>query len=210
MDVVTPALNTYMHQLLPERGSVLAEMEEYARERRFPIVGPLVGNFFAQIAGLIGARRVMELGSGFGYSALWFAGVIPADGEIICTDGDEDNRRRAEEAFARVGVSDRIRFHTGDALSVFEGIDGDFDLIFCDIDKHGYPDAFRAALPRLRPGGILMFDNALWSGRMLEGDDSPDTRGVEELNRLAFSTPHCRASLVPIRDGLLLCTHQPD
>lgn len=209
MDVVTPALNEYMHGLLPARDTVLAEMEEYARERRFPIVGPLVGNFFAQIASLTGARRIMELGSGFGYSALWFAGAIPADGEIICTDGDDANRQRAEEAFRRVGVDDRIRFHTGDALTVFAGIEGDFDLIFCDIDKHGYPDAFRAALPRLRPGGILIFDNALWSGRMLEGDESADTRGVAELNRLAFSAPQCRASLVPIRDGLLLCTHQP-
>ncbi|MBE0643966.1 MAG: O-methyltransferase [Bacteroidetes bacterium] len=208
MHVVSPELNEYMLGLLPARDAVRKELEEYARERNFPIVGPLVGNFFAQIAALIGARRIMELGSGFGYSALWFADALPEGGEIICTDGDGANRERAEEAFRRAGVADRIRFHTGDALTLFAGIEGDFDLIFCDIDKHGYPDAFHAAWPRLRPGGVLLFDNALWSGRMLEGDESPDTRGVVELNRLAFSTPQCRASLVPIRDGLLLCTHQ--
>lgn len=206
MDVVTPALNDYMLGLLPARPQLLQEMEAYAAENRFPIVGPLAGNYLAQLAGLIGARRIMELGSGFGYSALWFASVLPADGEIICTDGDDSNRRRAEDAFVRAGVDGRIRFHTGDALEVFAGIDGDFDLIFCDIDKHGYPDAFRAALPRLRPGGALVFDNALWSGRMLEGNESTDTLGVIELNRLAFGSPHCRTSLVPIRDGLLVCT----
>jgi predicted O-methyltransferase YrrM len=181
-------------------------LEAYAAELRFPIVGPLVGNYFAQLAALTGARRIMELGSGFGYSALWFASVLPPDGEIICTDGDDANRLRAEEAFTRVGVADSIQFHTGDALTVFASIDGDFDIIFCDIDKHGYPDAWRAALPRLRPGGVLVFDNALWSGRMLEGDETADTLGVIELNRLAFSSPDCRASLVPIRDGLLICT----
>jgi predicted O-methyltransferase YrrM len=208
MNVVTPELNTYMHELLPERHAVLQELEAYAAERSFPIVGPLVGNFFAQLASLICARRIMELGSGFGYSALWFASALPPDGEIICTDGDDANRVRAEDAFTRVGVADRIHFHTGDALTVFAGIEGDFDIIFCDIDKHGYPDAWRAALPRLRPGGILVFDNALWSGRMLEGDHSADTKGVVELNRLAFASPDCRSSLVPIRDGLLLCTQK--
>ena len=208
MHVVTPALNTYMHDLLPARSALLQELEAHAAEHRFPIVGPLAGNFLAQLAALTDARRIMELGSGFGYSALWFAGVLPEGGEILCTDGDEENRRRAEDAFRRAGVDDRVRFHTGDALTVFAGIEGDFDFIFCDIDKHGYPDAFRAALPRLRPGGVLVFDNALWSGRMIEGDESADTHGVIELNRLAFSTPGCRASLVPIRDGLLVCTRE--
>jgi predicted O-methyltransferase YrrM len=210
MHVVHPELDRYMLDLLPARAAILQEMEAHAESHRFPIVGPLAGNFLAQLAALIGARRIMELGSGFGYSALWFAGVLPADGEIICTDGDDANRQRAEDAFARAGVGDRIRFHTGDALALFAGIEGDFDLIFCDIDKHGYPDAFRAALPRLRAGGVLVFDNALWSGRMLEGNDSADTRGVVELNRLAFSTPGCRASIVPIRDGLLVCSRTED
>lgn len=210
MHVVHPDLNGYMLDLLPARTTLLQEMEAHAEAHRFPIVGPLAGNYLAQLATLIGARRIMELGSGFGYSALWLSGVLPADGEIICTDGDEANRQRAEDSFRRAGVDGRIRFHTGDALELFAGIEGSFDLIFCDIDKHGYPDAFHAALPRLRPGGVLVFDNALWSGRMFEGDNSADTRGVVELNRLAFSTPGCRASIVPIRDGLLVCTRTED
>ena len=206
MHIVSPVLNTYMTELLPDRTPVLQRMEERARENSFPIVGPLAGNWLSQLAVLTGAERIMELGSGFGYSALWFAGVLDEGAEIICTDGDPENRRYAEDAFAEAGVRPRITFHTGDALTVFAGIEGDFDIVFCDIDKHEYPDAFRAAFPRLRPGGALVFDNALWSGRMLEGDESDDTRGVVELNRLAFSEPGCHASLVPIRDGLLLCS----
>jgi caffeoyl-CoA O-methyltransferase len=195
-----------MTGLLPARHEVLQRMESEARERNFPIIGPLVGNYFAQLATLTGARRIMELGSGFGYSACWFASVLPSDGEIICTDGDAANRAKAEAAFTEMQLRPRISFHTGDALGIFTGIEGDFDIIFCDIDKHEYPDAFRAAFPRLRPGGVLLCDNALWSGRMLEGDESPDTLGVAELNRLAFSTQDCHASIVPIRDGVLVCT----
>ncbi|MDT8323567.1 MAG: O-methyltransferase [Bacteroidota bacterium] len=206
MHIVTPSITTYMTELLPLRHPVLLRMEERARENGFPIIGPLVGTWLSQLVRLTGARRIMELGSGFGYSALWFADALDADAEIICTDGDDVNRSYAEEAFTEFGVRPSIRFHSGDALTLFAAVDGDFDLIFCDIDKHEYPDAYRAAFPRLRPGGVLVFDNALWSGRMLEGDDSAATRGVEELNRLAFDDTSCHASLVPIRDGLLVCT----
>lgn len=206
MHIVNPAINTYMTELLPERHSVLQRMEERARDNGFPIIGPLVGTWLSQLAQLTGARRIMELGSGFGYSALWFSTVLGEDAEIICTDGDAENCAYAESAFEEFGVRPHITFHTGDALSIFSGIEGDFDMIFCDIDKHEYPDAWRAAFPRLREGGVLVFDNALWSGRMLEDDDSPSTRGVAELNRLAFADPSCHASHVPIRDGLLVCT----
>ncbi len=206
MHIVNPSINTYMTELLPERHAVIRRMEERAQENGFPIIGPLVGTWLSQLARIAGARRIMELGSGFGYSALWFADVLDDDAEIICTDGDPENRAYAEAAFSEVGVRPAITFHTGDALSIFAGVEGDFDLIFCDIDKHEYPDAYQAAFPRLREGGVLVFDNALWSGRMLEGDESKDTTGVAELNRLAFGDEACHASHVPIRDGLLVCT----
>lgn len=206
MNIINPDINGYMQDLLPQRHQVFLEMEEEARERNFPIVGPLVGQFLAQLALLTGAWRIMELGSGFGYSACWFGSVLPPEAEIICTDGDPANREKAEAAFTRMELNPKIDFRTGDALDIFADIEGDFDIIFCDIDKHEYPDAYRAAFPRLREGGVLVFDNALWSGRMLEGDDSADTLGVAELNRLAFAQPDCHASIVPIRDGVLVCT----
>ncbi len=205
MIITTPEIEEYIKSLLPARHEVLLEMEAYAKERDFPIIGPMVGNVLSQLAATINAERIMELGSGFGYSALWFASALPDSAHIICTDGDPSNRERATAAFARVGSADRIDFHTGDALTIFSEIPGDFDFIFCDIDKHEYPAAFAAAFPRVRPGGYLAFDNALWSGRMIEGDESEATRGVAELNRLAFSRPDCHASILPIRDGVLLC-----
>ena len=205
MQIVHPDIEDYMAGLLPQRHPVLLEMEEEARAQGFPIIGPLVGNHLAQLARMTGARRIMELGSGFGYSALWFAQALDDDGEIICTDGSASNRARAEAAFTEVGARPRMTFHTGDALQLFGGIEGDFDLIFCDIDKHEYPEAYRMAVPRLRPGGLLVFDNSLWYGRMLEGNTDPSTRGVAELNRIAFEDERVHAGLVPIRDGLLVC-----
>jgi caffeoyl-CoA O-methyltransferase len=205
MTITNPDIERYMAELLPPRHEVFHEMEAHARERNFPIIGPLVGNVLSQVAAAIRAERILELGSGFGYSALWFASSLPDSVRIICTDGKEENRRRALDAFGRMGVADRIEFHVGDALSIAREIEGGFDLIFCDIDKHEYPDAFRNAFPRLRPGGYLIFDNALWSGRVLEGDTDAATKGVVEVNRLAFSEEECHASILPLRDGVLLC-----
>jgi caffeoyl-CoA O-methyltransferase len=205
MIITTPEIEQYITDLLPPRHEVFLEMEAYAKEHSFPIIGPMVGNVLSMLAASIGSRHVMELGSGFGYSALWFASALPDSIRIICTDGDDSNRERALDAFGRMDVSDRIDFRTGDALTVFAEIDGIFDFIFCDIDKHEYPAAFRAAFPRVRQGGYLAFDNALWSGRMLEGDDREATMGVVELNRIAFSEPGCHAAILPIRDGVLLC-----
>ncbi|MCZ7556563.1 MAG: O-methyltransferase [Bacteroidia bacterium] len=205
MIITTPEIEQYITNLLPPRHEVFLELEAYAQEQSFPIIGPMVGNVLSMLAASVGSRRVMELGSGFGYSALWFASALPEDARIFCTDGNEAHRDRALQAFERVGVSERIEFHCGDALGIFSEMEGDFDFIFCDIDKHEYPAAFRAAFPRVRQGGYLAFDNALWSGRMLEGDTREATAGVVALNRLAFSEPGCHAAILPIRDGVLLC-----
>jgi len=205
MIITTPEIERYMASLLPQRSQVLKELEEVAAERDFPIVGPLVGTVLSQLSAMIGARRIMELGSGFGYSALWFAQMLPSDGRIVCTDLDDANRQFAEEAFRKAGMQDLLEFHTGEALDVLAGIEGEFDVIFCDIDKSDYSRAFRMALSRLRPGGVLVFDNALWKGRMLEGDMSEATRGIVELNHMAFTEDSCYSSIIPLRDGLLLC-----
>ncbi|MAT39932.1 MAG: methyltransferase [Ectothiorhodospiraceae bacterium] len=205
MKILPDELTSYLESLLPERDANFYRMEERAKADGFPIIGPLVGNYLAQLAASISAKNIMELGSGFGYSALWFSTVLPEDGSIICTDGDPANRSHAIDMFDTLDKSALITFHTGDALTVFKEQEDEFDLIFCDIDKHEYPQAFEAAFPKLRSGGILAFDNALWSGRMLEGDAVDSTKGVVELNRRAFSEKGCQASIIPIRDGVLVC-----
>jgi len=202
MGLLMDGLHNYLISLLEEkRDNILLEMEAYAKSRGFPIVGPLVGQFLMQYTQMIRARRILELGSGFGYSAVWF-GKGKTNAEIICTDRSEDNKNVALSYFRRLKI-DNIRFIVGDALEIIKQLEGEFDIIFCDIDKKNYPKAFKIAIPRLRLGGLLITDNTLWKGRILESEPSgKSTIGVQEFNKLAFSDPHVISTIVPIRDGL--------
>src|SRR5205085_1683762 len=145
IDIVNPEIETYMASLQARRDEpVLLEMEEEGRDRDFPIVGRNVGVTLELLARSINARRVMELGSGFGYSAYWFARAVGEGGEVHCTDGDPANAAKAEDYLTRAGLWDRVTYHVGDAVEQMAGVDGAFDLVYDDIDKHGYPDAWRA------------------------------------------------------------------
>ena len=119
---------------------VLVEMETLAAERDFPIVGRATGRYLELAARMVGARRVMELGSGYGYSAYWFARAVGPGGEVICTDGSADNAAKAELYLSKAGVWDRVRYRVGDALTGFAAEEGEFDIVYRDVDKLGYPD----------------------------------------------------------------------
>lgn len=203
MQFPDPKITDYLMSLTPARSAVLQEMEDYAREHRFPAIGPLVGRLLYQYARLVRPRRIMELGSGFGYSAMWWALATDDDCEIHCTEGSAENIRRAEDFLRRAGVLHKVTYHEGDALTSFAKIPGEFDIILMDIDKHEYPAAFRQAFPRLRSGGVFITDNVLWSGRVVQ--DSPpdaDTQGILEFNHLAHTTPGALTTIIPLRDGV--------
>lgn len=196
------------HRLRRFDDPVLLEMEAYAAEKGFPIVGRNVGVTLEVLARSAGARRIMELGSGFGYSAFWHARAVGDDGEVHLTDGDPENEVRAAAYLKRAGLADRVRFHVGDAVSALAQLDGDFDVIFSDIDKDGYPDAWRAAADRIRLGGLYVCDNVLWYGRVAVED--PDdarpryTEAVLEHNRLVAEDERYVSTIVPTRDGVLV------
>ena len=196
------SLHGYMLDLLKDRDTVLLEMESYAKEHNFPIIGPLVGRLLMQYAEMINAKRILELGSGYGYSAIWFAKATSDDAEIICTDTSEENKNMAISYFKRMAMTN-IKFIVGDAFKVINQLQGDFDIIFNDVDKQQYPQAFRHAVPRLQKGGLLITDNALWYGRVLElKPERESTKGVMEYNKLAFSDPRVFSTIIPIRDGI--------
>lgn len=201
--IVTPEIESYLHQVLPDPEPVLAEMEEEARRTGFPIVGPLVGRLLYTLAQIRGARRVFELGSGFGYSAYWFAKGVGPDGLVIHTDLSEDLSTRARKYLERAGLAERVQFAIGDALALFAAETGPFDLVFCDIDKAQYPLVPELALPRLAPGGLLVFDNLLWYGRVLDPEpESAATRGVLELTRRLYARSDLATTILPLRDGV--------
>jgi len=204
MEIINSDIDNYLRSLIPERGPVLEEMERIGKERGFPIIGPLVGRLLCQLALLTQARRIFELGSGFGYSAVWFSKGIQPGGKIICTDGSNENSRQAVEFFERAGIGDLVEYRVGDALSLLELEPGPFDIILNDIDKHEYPEAFNKALPRLRKGGLLITDNTLWYGRVVTGDKESSTLGILEFNHLAYKSAEVFTTLIPLRDGVTI------
>jgi predicted O-methyltransferase YrrM len=207
VDIVDPRIEAYMASLHARYDEpVLLEMESEASERGFPIVGRTVGVMLWTLASSVGARRVFELGSGYGYSAYWFAKATGADGEIHLTDGDAANERKAADYLGRAGVWDRVTYHVGDALTSFAAVEGEFDVVYDDIDKQGYPDAWRAARDRVRVGGLYICDNTLWSGRVPPDGEPPDdlTDAIREHNAAVSADERYVTTLVPTRDGVLV------
>lgn len=206
--IIEPKVETYMRALLDRHDEpVLTEMEAYAAEHGFPIVNRHAGVTLEILARAIGARRVCELGSGYGYSGYWFtrAGAT----EIHLTDGDAENAKRAEDYLGRAGVWDRVTFHVGDAVTALAALDGDFDIVYCDIDKDGYPAAWRAGAERVRVGGMWICDNVLWSGRVAADTVTDDVRpgwteAIREMNTLIAADDRFVSSILPIRDGLIV------
>jgi predicted O-methyltransferase YrrM len=211
MDIVDPRIEAYMEERLRRFDEpVLLEMEAHAKERGFPIVGRNVGVTLEVLARSVGAERIMELGSGFGYSAYWHARAVGPGGEVHLTDGDPENEAKAVDYLKRAGLDDRVTFHVGDAVTEMEKLEGDFDIVFCDIDKDGYPDAWRAASERIRPGGLYVCDNVLWYGRVAVEDPEDarphHTQAVLEHNRLIAEDERFVSTIVPTRDGVLVAT----
>jgi len=203
--MVDPHIDAYMaSRLVRFDEPVLLEMEAEAAERNFPIVGRNVGVTLEVLARSAGARRVIELGSGFGYSGYWHARAVGADGELHLTDGDPENERKAQDYLGRAGLWDRVRYHVGDAVTSMNALDGEFDVVYCDIDKEGYPDAWRVARERVRVGGLYVCDNVLWSGRVL--DEAPDewTQAILEHNALIAEDERYVSTIVPTRDGVMV------
>jgi predicted O-methyltransferase YrrM len=196
-------VDDYLYSMLPKREEVLAEMEDYATENNVPIVGPAVARVLQQLAMMINARNVFELGSAIGYSTIWWAQAVGDKGRVIYTDGDRKNAERARGYFARAGVSNRITLHTGDALEFLSEQKQEFDIIFNDVDKEDYPRVLRLVAPRLRKGGLFITDNVLWSGRVAEKNPTDArTKAILDFNRKLYDAKEFYTTLLPIRDGL--------
>ncbi len=203
-DVVNPYLDAYLTQRLCSKDDpVLLEMEARAIETNFPIVGPQVGRLIQFLTLLRNARVVFELGSGFGYSTLWFARSVGRDGMVHHTDRSEENRQKARGYLTRAGVIDRVQFHSGDALAAFESSGVSPDILFMDIDKEQYPDAYGLFKDRMKNGALVIVDNLLWDGRVIDMDNTePSTLGVKRYTDLILADHRFVTTIVPVRDGV--------
>ena len=174
-------------------------------------IAPEQGQFMALLVQLSGARLIVEVGTFTGYSALCMAQAMPEDGRLICCDIPGEYNATAERYWREAGLSARIEQRLAPALETLsalegEGLVGQVDLIFIDADKANYPTYFEQALRLVRPGGLILFDNTLWSGRVLEvNPESADTRAIQALNLALRDDPRIDLSLLPLGDGLSLC-----
>jgi predicted O-methyltransferase YrrM len=209
VDLIHPQVGRYLANLARSSDPVLEEMERLASIRSFPIVGPQVGALLHVLASSIGARSVLELGSGFGYSAQWFARAVGPTGRVVLIEHSPERAAEAEEFLGRSGLLDRTRIEVGDALEIGETLEGPFDIVFNDIDKQDYPAALDVAGDRLREGGLFISDNMLWQGNVLEPEtNDAATRGVLELTRRLYASDAWITTLLPLRDGVTISLKQ--
>ena len=201
--ITLESVEDYMGGLLPPRDPVVAEMEDFAKKNRVPIVGPMVGRFLHQLALFVDAGRVFEMGSAIGYSTIWFARALKPGGKVYYTDGSQENASRARDYIKRAGLSDRIEILVGNALDLIDQVQGEFDVVFNDVDKHDYPAVYHKAANRVRIGGLLVSDNVLWSGRVADSSVKDNqTEGIRTFNKLLYADDRYYSTVMPIRDGV--------
>jgi predicted O-methyltransferase YrrM len=199
-NLIDESVAQYLENFAGDSPEPAFRMEEEARERDFPIVGPVVGRFLSLVSGAIDPDEIFELGSGFGYSAYWFA--RGTDACIHLTDRKHENLYRARAYLEDPFDPYRFEYHTGDALESLRSTDGTFDLLFVDLDKEQYPDVLDLAPETLLDSGWLIADNVLWRGRVTGGEDVDEsTRALKTFNERLRDGPW-NASILSVRDGL--------
>lgn len=206
---VHPEIEAYLRGLVVQTDhDVLTEMETLAEKNNFPIVGRLVGVFLETMAKSVNAERVFEFGSGYGYSAYWFAKAVGESGQVICSESDFLNKEKAKDYLSRAGLWDRVDFKAGMAQDVFNDTDGLFDICYNDVDKGDYPEVWRLARERIRVGGLYIADNVLWRGRVALSEYNDVFKGwteaIREHNELIFNDAEFDCFINPIRDGVLV------
>jgi caffeoyl-CoA O-methyltransferase len=206
--LVSPEIEAYAEaHSEPESDVCRAMREETERTMEMPqmLVGPLEGAFLKMMVRLVGARRVLEIGTFTGYSALCMAEALPVDGRLITCEIDSESAAVARKYFGRSPHGQKIEIRMGPALDTLRTLGGPFDLIFIDADKVNYVNYYRRALELVSPSGVILIDNVLWSGDVLfQPPPDASTAAIQELNRLVASDPRVTAVLVTIRDGVLV------
>lgn len=204
-------VNEPIEQYAEEHTTPLGELfERLAEETRAKttvpqmMVGRIEGQFLARLVRLSGATRILELGTFTGYSSISMASVLPPDGRIITCDVDPDATAIARRYMDESGFGDRIEIRLGPALETIEALEGPFDIVFIDADKPNYRNYYEATLPLLTEHGLLIADNVLWSGRVVEEDGDESTLAIKEFNEHVENDARVVSVMLTVRDGMTL------
>jgi caffeoyl-CoA O-methyltransferase len=210
-DITNIAIEDYLAALMPPRPQTFAELEKRAHERGLPLVGPVEGQLLYLLARSAGAREALEIGTATGYAAMWILrAIVPLGGRLTAIERQHDRYNLAREYITRAGYGDRLIIHEGEWFNILEGLSGPYDLIFLDIlrnvtNEHDAVRALDLCVARLRPGGLLIGDNVLCSGLVLEDEPAPIVRGIQDFNYAIMNHPQLESVIVPLRDGVAIC-----
>jgi caffeoyl-CoA O-methyltransferase len=188
---------------------VLQEMLEQGRAEDIPIVRPAAGRLLHVLVTALKPHRILEVGTAIGYSALWMASALPAEGRLDTIDPDRGRTDRARRFWIRAGVSDRVRVHNEPALRVIPRLSPGFDFAFIDALKKEYQAYLEALLPKMSDGAVIAVDNLLWSGRIAAGENDPDTDALRNFNQAFLHHPRLDATILPVGDGVGLGVVRP-
>ncbi len=199
----TPAIEAYLAELAGESTDpLLARMEAHAASTGFPTIGRASGRWLAQLTRIAGGRRVFEIGSGYGYSAWFFAQAVGPEGEVIGSDDNPAHLQRHRDLWEGHPLASRVDLRLGRGRAVLASTSGAFDLVLIDSTKAEYEADFEAALDRLRPGGLVLVDNVLWGGRVTVPSADPTTIAIQHFNTRLFADTRIDVCVLPVGDGL--------
>ena len=209
--IVPDAVEQYLASLNHQSDAVLADIARAGERDDLPLVDPEVGALLRVMVLATRATRVLEIGTAIGYSGIWMAAALPADGMFITMEVDESRARTARDNFSRAGLADRVNVIVGDAQRMLHKIAGPFDLIFQDGDKKQYGPMLDTLVGLLRPGGLLVTDNVLWNGEIVPGfgvtsrhRDPADGVAIAKYNESINSHALLVTSIIPLRDGVAI------
>ena len=207
MNEIKSELTDYAERFTSDESDVLRELREhcYAHyEDKAMLSGFYQGRLLAMFSKMIRPRVVLEIGTYLGYSALCFAEGLADGGKVITLDVNEETNRVARSFVERTEYKDKIEFHLGEALNIIRYLPETFDIVFIDADKPNYSNYYDLVIDRLRPGGFIIADNVLWSGKVLNPGDDENARALHEFNQIVQADDRVSNVLLPIRDGLMV------
>lgn len=203
--IISPDVEQYLYELVPPRDPILTRLEQQAQERDIPIIGPYAGRFLYWLVRFSRAKRILEIGTAIGYSAIWLArACAPSRGRVVTIELNEKTAQEARRNIAEAGLGHRVTVLVGDGADLLPTLRGRFDFLFLDAEKHQYRRLLDLALPKLKRGALIVTDNVLWSGRVAQPNPDATTQAICEFNEYITKHPALETVLVPVRDGMAL------
>lgn len=206
MFITDPNINRYIQTLtenLDFDNDILQQMEQFAIEKNFPIVGRQVGVLLYILTKIKKPKMVVEMGSGYGYSGYWFAKALEDDGKVILTDFQKNNIDMAKNYFEKAGILKRAIFRVGDAIDIAKEYEN-IDILFMDLEKAKYLEAIKSVKDRVRKNGMVIADNVLQRGQVVKESTDKKTNVIKEFNEYMFKSKEFVSQIVPVRDGVLI------